>query len=95
MTFDLKLVRFLGVGEAGQGLGSAVTVHFDFYRAFGFGTGLAQEGVGGDGFVVNLSNQIGFARIILPPDLPYLDFPDRHNTNVDRFEEGVNKAAPG
>ncbi len=95
MRAGLELVGFLGVGESGEGLSGAATVHFDFYGAFGFGAGLAQEDVGCDGFVVNLSNQIGFARIVLAPDLAYLDFPDRHNMNVDRFNEGVNTAATG
>jgi hypothetical protein len=87
---SLKRVGFLGVTETWQGLRGAASVYFDFYGAFRFGTGFAEEGVGGDGFVVNLSNQIGFARIIFFPDLADLDLADRHNTNVDRFDERVN-----
>jgi hypothetical protein len=90
----LEGVGFLGVGEAGEGLRAAALVHFHFYGAFGFGAGLAEEGVGGDGFVVNLSDQIGFAGFVLFPDLADLNFPGGHNTNVDRFGGGVNIASP-
>jgi hypothetical protein len=85
----------LGVTVAGEGLRGAALVHFDFYGAFGFGAGFAQEGEGGEGLVVNLSNQIRFAGLVLFPDLADLDFAGGHNTNVNRFEECVNIAAPG
>ena len=74
MRAGLELVGFLGVGESGEGLSGAATVHFDFYGAFGFGAGLAQEGVSCDGFVVNLSNQIRFAGIVLAARLGQLGF---------------------
>ncbi len=83
----------MGVTETRQGLRGASLVHFDFYGAFGFGAGFAEESEGGDGFVVNLSNQIRFAGFVLFPDLADLDFARGHNTNVDRFEECVNIAA--
>ena len=89
----LELVGFLGVGETGEGLRGAALVHFNFDGALGFGAGFAEQGEGGDGFVVNLSNQIRFAGIVFLPDLADLDLSDRHNTNVDRFEEGVNNGA--
>jgi hypothetical protein len=89
----LEGVGLLGVGEAGEGLRGAALVHFDFYGAFGFGTGLAEEGVGGDSFVVNLSDQIGFAGFVLFPDLADLNLARGHDTNVDRFDGGVNIAA--
>lgn len=82
----LELVCFLGIGETGEGLRCAATVDFDFYGTLGFGAGFAQQRVGGDSFVVNLSNQIRFAGIVFLPDLANLDFADRHSTNVDRFQ---------
>jgi hypothetical protein len=90
----LERVGFLGIAEAWQGLRDAALVHFDFYCAFRFGAGFAKEGEGGEGLVVNLSNQIRFARFVLFPDLADLDFASGHNTNVNRFEESVNIAAP-
>jgi len=84
----------LGVAETWQGLRGAALVHFDFYRAFGLRACFAEEGEGGDGFVVNLSNQIRFAGFVLFPDLADLDFAGGHNTNVNRFEETVNIAGP-
>lgn len=89
----LERVGFLGVTETWEGLRRAALVHFDFYGAFRLGAGLAEEGVGGDGFAVNLSNQIRFAGFVLFPNLADLDFAGGHNTNVNRFEESVNIAA--
>ncbi len=89
----LERVGFLGVGEAGEGLRGAALINFDFYSAFRFRTGLAEEGKGSDSFVVNLSNQIRFAGIVLFPDLADLNFAGRHNTNLDRLGELVNIAA--
>jgi hypothetical protein len=43
----LKLVGFLGVAEAREGVGRAFTVHFYFYGAFGFCAGFAEDGEGG------------------------------------------------
>ena len=74
-------------------MGWAALVYFDFYGTFGFGAGFAEEGEGGDSFVVNLSNQITFAGFVFLPDLTDLDFAGGHNTNVNRFDEGVNKTA--
>ena len=82
---SLELVGFLGVAETGEGLRGAALVHFDFYCTFRFSAGFAEEGEGGDGFVVNLSNQIRFAGIVLFPDLADLDLARRHSTNVNRF----------
>jgi hypothetical protein len=90
----LERVGFLGVAETWESLRGAALVHFHFYRAFGFGAGFAEEGEGGDSFVVNLSNQIRFAGFVLFPDLADLDFAGGHNTNVNTFEESVNIAAP-
>jgi hypothetical protein len=89
----LELVGFLSVGETWEGLRGAALVYFDFNGALGFGAGFAEQGEGGDGFVVNLSNQIRFAGIVFLPDLADLDLSNRHSTNVDRFEEGVNNGA--
>lgn len=89
----LEGVGLLGVSEAGEGLRGAALIDFDFYGAFGLGAGFAEQGEGGDGFVVNLSNQIRFAGIVLFPNLADLDFAGRHSTNVDRFEVCVNNAA--
>jgi hypothetical protein len=89
----LKRVGFLGVGETGEGLRGAALVNFDLYRAFGLGAGFAEQGEGGDGFVVNLSNQVAFAGIVLFPNLADLDFAGGHSSNVDRFEVCVNNAA--
>jgi hypothetical protein len=88
-----EFVRFLGVAEARESVGGAFAVHFDFHRAFGFGSGFAQDGEGGQGFVVNLSNQIGFAGIFLLPDLADLEFARGHITNVDRIAKSVNISA--
>ncbi len=90
-----ELVGFLGVAEAGEGVGRAFAVHFDFYGAFAFGAGFAEDGEGGQGFVVNLSNQIGFAGIFLLPDLADLEFARGHMTNVVRIGRGVNISARG
>jgi hypothetical protein len=84
----------LGVAETWEGLRGAALVHFDFYGAFRFGAGFAEEGEGSDSLVVNLSNQIRFAGFVLFPDLADLDFAGGHNTNVNRFEQRVNIAAP-
>ena len=83
----------MSVSKAGEGLGGAALVDFDFYRAFGLGPRFAEKSEGGDGFVVNLSNQITFAGFVLFPDLADLDFAGGHTTNVNRFDEGVNMAA--
>jgi hypothetical protein len=64
-----ELVGFLGIAEAWQGVRGAFAIDFDFFRAFTFCAGFAKDGEGGQGFVVNLSNQIGFAGIVLLPDL--------------------------
>jgi hypothetical protein len=88
-----ELVRFLGVTETGEGVGRAFAVYFDFYGAFGFSAGFAEDSEGGQGLVVNLSNQIGFAGIFLLPDLADLEFACGHITNVDRIGRGVNMSA--
>jgi hypothetical protein len=90
-----ELVGFLGVAEAREGVGRAFAVHFHFHRAFAFGAGFAKDGEGGQGFVVNLSNQIGFTGIFLLPDLADLEFAGGHITNVDRIGGAVNMSARG
>jgi hypothetical protein len=90
-----ELVGFLGVAEAGEGVGEAFAVHFYFNGAFGFGAGFAEDGEGGQGFVVNLSNQIGVAGIFLLPDLADLEFARGHMTNVVRIGRSVNISARG
>jgi hypothetical protein len=90
-----EFVGFLGVAEAWEGVGWAFAVHFYFYGAFGFGAGFAKDGEGGQGFVVNLSNQIGFARVFLLPDLADLEFASGHMTNVERIAGSVNMSARG
>jgi hypothetical protein len=87
------VVGFLGVGETGESLRRAALIDFNLYGALGFGAGLAEQGESCDSFVVNLSNQIRFTGIIFLPDLANLDLSNRHSTNVDRFEQGVNKGA--
>ena len=42
-----KFVGFLGVAEAWEGVGGAFAVHFNFYGAFGFSPGFAEDGKGG------------------------------------------------
>ena len=88
-----ELVGFLGVAEAWEGVGGAFAVNFDFHRAFGFGAGFAEDGEGGQGFVVNLSNQVGFAGVVLLPDLADLEFAGGHITNVVRIGRPVNISA--
>jgi hypothetical protein len=90
-----KLVGFLGVAEAWEGVGGAFAVDFNFYGAFGFRAGFAEDGEGGQGFVVNLSNQIGFAGVFLLPDLADLEFAGGHITNVVRIGGAVNISARG
>ena len=90
-----ELVGFLSVAEAWEGVGRAFAVHFYFNGAFGFGAGFAKDGEGGQGFVVNLSNQIGFAGIFLLPDLADLEFAGGHMTNVVRIAGSVNMSARG
>ena|ERR1700730_16031940 len=89
----LELVGFLGVAESWEGVGRAFAVYFYLYGAFGFSAGFAEDGEGGEGFVVNLSNQIGFAGIFLLPDLADLEFACGHMTNVDRIGGSVNMGA--
>lgn len=90
-----KLVGFLGVAETWEGVGRAFAVHFNFYGAFGFGAGFAEDGEGGQGLVVNLSNQIRFAGVFLLPDLADLEFARGHMTNVVRIGWAVNMSARG
>jgi hypothetical protein len=92
---SLELVGFLGIAKAWQSVGWAFAVHFHFHRAFAFGAGFAQDGEGGEGFVVNLSNQIGFAGIFFLPDLADLEFARGHMTNVVRIGRPVNMSAQG
>lgn len=47
LAAPLELVGFLGVAEAGEGVGWAFAVHFYFHRAFAFRAGFAQDGEGG------------------------------------------------
>ena len=90
-----KLVGFLGVAEAWEGVGGAFAVDFNFYGAFGFRAGFAEDGEGGQGFVVNLSNQIGIAGVLFLPDLADLEFAGGHVTNVVRIGGAVNTSARG
>ena len=83
------------VGEAREVANWAFAVYFDFFGFFVFGAGFAEDGVGGQGFVVKLSNQIGFAGVVFLPDLADLDFAGGHSTNVDRIVRGVNMGARG
>jgi hypothetical protein len=91
----LEVVGFLGVGEAGEGVCGALAVDFYLLGALVFGARLAQDCVGGQGFVVNLSNQIGFAGVVFLPDLTDLYLTGGHNMNVDRIGRPVNTAALG
>jgi len=90
-----KLIGFLGVAEAWEGVRRAFAVYFYFHGAFGFGAGFAEDGEGSEGFVVNLSNQIGFAGIFFLPDLADLEFTGGHMTNVVRIAGSVNMSAQG
>jgi hypothetical protein len=90
-----ELVGFLGVAEAWESISWAFAVYFYFNGAFGFRAGFAKDGEGGEGFVVNLSNQIGFAGIFFLPDLADLEFASGHITNVDRIGRAVNISARG
>jgi len=90
-----EFVGFLGVAEAWEGVGGTFAVYFYFYGAFGFGAGFAEDGEGGQCFVVNLSNQIGFAGVFLLPDLADLEFARGHMTNVVRIGGAVNISALG
>jgi hypothetical protein len=83
----------LCVGEAWEVAYGAFAVYFHFFGAFVFGAGFAEDGEGGQGLVVKLSNQIGFAGILFLPDLADLDFAGGHFTNVDRILGGVNTGA--
>jgi len=51
-----KLVGFLGVAEAWEGVGGALAAYFNFDGSLAFGAGFAEDGEGGESFVVNLSN---------------------------------------
>jgi len=42
-----KLVGFLGVAEAWEGVGGTFAVYFNFYGALAFGAGFAEDGEGG------------------------------------------------
>jgi hypothetical protein len=89
----LEVVGFLRVREAGEGVRGAATVNLDFLGALVFRPGLAQDGVSGQGFVVNLSNQIRFAGVVFLPHLADLYLTGGHNMNVDRIGRPVNTAA--
>ena len=89
----LEIVGFLGVAETGDGVGWTLAADFDLHRALAFGSGFAEDGESGEGFVVNLSNQIGFAGIFLLPDLADLEFARGHLPNVDRIARFVNISA--
>jgi hypothetical protein len=91
----LEIVGFLGVGEAWEVADGAFAIYFDFFGPFVFGAGFAEDGEGGQSFVVKLSNQIGFAGVVFLPDLADLDFAGGHITNVDRIWRGVNTGALG
>jgi hypothetical protein len=91
----LEVVGFLGVGEAREVVCGALAVNFYFFGALVFGAGFAQDGVGSQGFVVNLSNQIGFAGVVFLPHLADLYLTGGHNMNVDRIGRSVNTAALG
>ena len=88
-----EFVGFLGVAEAWKGVGGAFAVYFDFHRTFAFCAGFAEDGEGGEGFVVNLSNQVGFAGTFLFPNLADLEFARGHITNVVRIGGAVNISA--
>jgi hypothetical protein len=88
-----EFVGLLGVAETGEFVRRTLAVHFYFHRAFAFGAGFAEHGEGGQGFVVNLRDQVGIAGIFLLPDLADLEFARGHMTNVDRIGRGVNKGA--
>ena len=90
-----EFVGFLGVAEAWECVGWAFAVYFYFHRAFALGASFAKDGEGRESFVVNLSNQIGFAGIFLLPDLADLEFAGGHITNVDRIWRPVNISARG
>ena len=70
-----------------------MAVDFYFFGALVFGAGFAEDGVGGQGFVVNFGNQVGIAGVVFLPDLADLYFAGGHNTNVDRIGRGVNTGA--
>lgn len=88
-----EFVGFLRIAEAWEGVGRAFAIYFYFHGAFGFRAGFAQDGEGGQGFVVNLSNQIGFAGVFLLPDLADLELTRGHITNVVRIAGSVNMSA--
>ena len=92
---ELEIVGFLGVGEAWQVAYGAFAVYFHFFGSFAFGAGFAEDGEGGEGFVVKLGDQVGVAGVVFLPDLADLDFAGGHCTNVDRNWGGVNTGAWG
>jgi hypothetical protein len=56
-----------------------------------FRAGLAQDGVGGEGLIVDFRDQVLFPAIVLLPDLAHLEFAHRHAKTVDTKWASVNK----
>jgi len=67
---------------------------FHAHRRFGFGASLAQDGVGREGFAVNLGDEKRVLATVFFPDLADLDFANGHSTNVVRFLGTVNMRNP-
>jgi hypothetical protein len=91
----LKIVGILSVGEAGDSGDCAGARNLDPHRRLGLRAGLAEKNKAGQRFVVNLSDQIVFAGVVLLPDLADLNLSRGHITNVARIPESVNMRKPG
>ena len=91
----LEISGFLRVGEAGKISGRCGLRDFDAKGGFAFGASLTQDGEGGERFVVSLGDKKGLAGIGFLPNLTNLDLFDGHDTNVNIFPGGVNKASAG
>jgi hypothetical protein len=67
-----------------------MVIYPDAERRLIFGAGLAKYGPGRQRFVVNLSNQEGFAAVVFFPDLADLDLSRGHPMTLVGFPKGVN-----
>lgn len=78
MNRELKVVGFLSVGKARESDSGATVGHLQSDRGFGLGTSLAEDSESGQSFVVNLSNQKGFAAFVSLPHLSDLNLASGH-----------------
>ena len=73
-----EFLGFLGESETGKSWRRAGVADLDPQRSIRLGSGLAQNGKGGQSLVINLGDQVGVAGVFLFPYLTDLYFLDGH-----------------